>query len=366
MHRLRSILWVTLFSSTLLNAQSSYLDRPDLLAKADSCLTFTYNFSFEKARQYQQELERISPKHPAPPFLEAIIIYWENFPLNPDNPHSQLFLDLLSQSVDRAESMQENEDTRLEGVFFDLFGRAFRDMFWADNNKSGKVIPDLRTMYRHTKEGFELRHQFSEFYFSTGLYNYYVEAYPEAHPGFKPMVAFMHEGDRELGLEQLNHAIDSTSFVKVESLLFMTLIQLNYENDLETASVFAYRLYSSYPRNTYFQGLLVVILLHLNRFEQAGIVMRAAENQTDDYSKMLRIFTEAFTSEIKGEKALAEKKYKSTIELAEIIGPFADIYCAIGYMGLSRLEEKRGSHNEAKKYARKAANHTSYSFILDE
>jgi len=61
-----------------------------------------------------------------------------------------------------------------------LFGRAFKAMFWADNGKSGKVVPDLRTMYKRTKEGFELKDRFVEFYFSTGLYNYYIEAYPEA------------------------------------------------------------------------------------------------------------------------------------------------------------------------------------------
>ena len=256
----KGILISILMSSTMLCAQSSYLDRPDLLALADSSLRHSYNFSFERARYYQHKLEQNSPEHPAPYFLKAMIVYWENFPLTPENPNSLLFIDLLNQSVDLAKPMQEREATRLEGIFFDLFGRAFKAMFWADNGKPGKLLPDLGTMYSHTKEGFELKDQFSEFYFSTGLYNYYVQAYPEAHPVYKPLTSFMQDGDRVLGLKQLNYAIDHTSFVKVESLLFMTLIQLNYENDLALASRYAERLYRSYPKNTYFKGLMVMIL----------------------------------------------------------------------------------------------------------
>ncbi len=67
-----------------------------------------------------------------------------------------------------------------------------------------------------------------------------------------------------------------------------------------------------------------------------------------------------------GDLANAEKKYHFTIELADTIGHFADSYKAIGYMGLSRLNERKGLHNEAKKYARKAADYSNYSFILGE
>lgn len=366
MQLIRSFLICVLMSSHVLYAQSTYLDRPDLLAMADSCLRHTYNFSFDQARYYQQKLESVSPQHPAPCFLEALIIYWENFPMNPENTHTQIFINLLNQSVDRAEWMLESEETRLEGVFFDLFSRAFKAMFWADNGKSVKVIPDLGTMYNHTREGFELMDQFSEFYFSTGLYNYYVEAFPEAHPAYKPLVSFMHDGNRKLGLEQLNHAINYTSYVKVESLLFMTLIQLNYENDLEKASHFAEILNSSYPRNSYFQGLRIIILLYLHQFEQVNEVLGQATKETDHYSEMIRTMAGAYMSEMKGDKADAEKKYNSTIELADIIGPWGDTYKAIGYMGLSRLSEGKGLNEEAKRYASKAADHTSYSFILRE
>ena len=81
MQSTRGFLIFILMSSSMLSAQSSYLGRPELLSMVESCLNHTYNFSFEQARKDQQELKRITPDHPAPYFLEALIHMGE-FPDN--------------------------------------------------------------------------------------------------------------------------------------------------------------------------------------------------------------------------------------------------------------------------------------------
>lgn len=360
-------LLICLLSGTWAGAQVSYLNRPDLLDQVDSCLQHTYNFSFQKARVFQQELARTTPRHPAPPFLEALIVYWENFPLHPKDAASDRFINLMNRSIRYAENYTENQRTHLEGVFFDLFCRAFKAMFWADNGKAGKVAPDLRTMYKHTKEGFDLKEQFSEFYFSTGLYNYYIEAYPEAHPVYKPMLSFMHKGDKRAGLLQLNHSINHTMYLKVEAMLFMSLIQLHFENDLNTAAIYAERLIREYPRNLYYQGHLVIILLHQHRYQRVQEVLDSMRTQNDAYSEMIRTTAQAFMAEkVSKNDRVAGKRYLTVIDLADTFGPFANKYKAIGYMGLSRLNAEKGLRGEARRYARKASHHTAYNFILDE
>lgn len=348
-------------------AQTTYLDKPHLLQRVDSCLQNTYNFNFARARQFQRELSASTPDHPAPHFLEALIIYWENFPLMTEGEQAERFIDRMERSVELAGGFLENDRTYLEGVFFDLFGRAFQAMFWADNGKPARVIPDLGTMYRHTVEGFELKERFSEFYFSTGLYNYYIEAYPKAHPVYKPLVSFMRKGDRELGLKQLDHAIKNTIYLKVESMLFMSLIHLNYEKDLNTAAIYAEKLYREYPRNIYYQGHLVNILLYQRRFGHAEEVLGSMKSQEDPYSDMIRTLGEAFLDEQRtGNLGGAEKGYRRTLSLAGSFGPIANTHMAIAYMGLSRIYRKKGLQGEAGRFARKASNHTVYSFILEE
>lgn len=345
----------------------TYLDRPELLEKVDICLRHTYNFSFAAARDYQQELQKLSPDHPAPYFLHALIIYWENFPLSQENKKSDQFLQLMDKTVNLAEPFLASEKTYLEGVFFQLFGRAFKVMFWADNGQTLKIIPELGTMYRHTMEGFRLKEDFSEFYFSTGLYNYYIEAYPEAHPVYKPLIAFMKHGDKDLGLIQLNKAIQQTVYLRVESLLFMSLIQLHYEEDLESAAFYAKQLSTDYPGNIYYQGHLVIILLHQGRFREVREVIDHMNLQENAYVAMVIETAGAFMAEKEtGNLGLARKKYLGVIEMAERIGPFTNRFQAIGYMGLSRVCEKRGLSAEARKYARMASQHTTFSYILGD
>jgi len=360
------VLWV-LLPGGFLTAQPNYLERPDLMALADSCLKHTYDFSFVQARRFQKSLYRDTPEHPAPSFLEALIIYWEHFPLTPDDPAHEQFIHLMDLCISKAGQMMDNESSHIEGVFFDLFARAFKAMFWADNGKPVKLLPDLRVMYNHTIEGFGLKEKLPEFYFSTGLYNYYVEAYPEAHPLYKPILSFMQEGDRELGLLQLNHAIHYSVYLRVEALLFMSLIQLNYENDLNSAALYAGRLHREYPGNIYYQGLLIGILLHQHRYQAVRELMANMENQKDRYSEMIRTLAEGFIEEmVRGNETNAGKKYGQLIDMAQEFGPIAESYEAMGYMGLSRLYRKRGQMSEARRYAKKAAKSTVYPFILDE
>ena len=348
-------------------SQQSYLHRPDLLEKVEEGLHKTYNYAFDEARTIQEELYQATPDHPAPIFLEALIVYWEHFPLLPDNPAADRFVDLMDQCVALAKELIKIEETYQEGIFFDLFGRAFKAMFWADNGKSGKVVPDLGTMYRRTKEGKELKDQFVEFYFSTGLYNYYIEAYPEAHPAYKPLLSFMQKGDKKLGLEQLNFAINHAIYLKVEALLFMSLIQLKYEEDLPTAAIYARRLHHDYPNNIYYQGHLLTILLHQYRFVEVRKILGSMEGQKDPWSDMIRTLAEAFMAEKQEDKDLqAGQGYQKLVNSADAFGPIADAYAAMAYMGLSRLHDQKGLENEARRFARKASKHTTYSFILDE
>ena len=367
MRRLLSVLGWICISWTVASSQISYLNRSDLLEKAGDCLQHTYSFSFQEARNIQSYLLAETPGHPTPFFLEALIVYWENFPLTPSTEASDQFIGLLDRVIDLADVLMEDSATYNEGLFFDLFGRAFKAMFWADNGKSTKVVPDLRIMYRYTKKGFDLKDQYDEFYFSTGLYNYYIEAYPDAHPVYKPLVAFMHKGDREEGLKQLHYAIQNAVYLKVEALLFMSLIQLKYENDLNSAAIYAERLVDEYPGNIMYQGHLISILLHQHRFNQARNLLDTTKQQQDPYSKMVRTYASGFIAEkVSEDVSLARTAYQETIGMADAFGPLADIYKAMGYMGLSRLSEKVGLEKESRSYARKASRLSSYTFIFED
>ncbi len=177
----------------------------------------------------------------------------------------------------------------------------------------------------------------------------------------------MQKGDKKLGLQQLNHAINHAVYLKVEAMLFMSLIQLKYEEDLQTAAIYARRLHKDYPRNIYYQGHLITILLHERRFGEAEEVLRSMDGQKDAWSEMIRTLARAYVAEKQSNNdPVAGRAYQDLLAMTDSFGPFADIYAAMAFMGLSRLHARKGLQTEARRYARKASKRTSYPFILND
>jgi len=365
-HKEKKILFILLLLVVMkIPGQESLLNKPSSLEKVKECLDATYNFSFRKAWRLQNQLSKLHPGHPAPDFLKGLIIYWQNFPLTPGSQYSEHFIDQMDRVIDLAGKMLEEPSLQLEGVFFDLFGRAFKAMYYADNGKAGKVIPDLRTMYINTIRGFDLKDDFIEFYFSTGLYNYYIEAYPEAHPIYKPIVSFMKEGNRHTGLMQLEYAINECVYLKAEALLFMSLIQLNYEANLKAASAYALKLHGTYPGNSYYWGHSIIILLHEGNFSKVKEMLKENAIRHDSFRIMIEQIAGAFMEEhLGGNLAISSSMYMNVLKMAEKYGNFGDLYSAIAYMGLSRIADKEHDESGRKRYLRLAESHTNYTYII--
>jgi len=349
------------------SGQQKLLNHPDRLDRVNTCLQETYNYHFREARAIQQQLYKTDPLHPAYSFLNALIIYWENFPLIPADRESDLFISELEKTIKLADDMLSKNPEDLEGLFFDLFGRAFRAMYWSDNGHPAKVIADLDNMYRVTMKGFALKDKFNEFYFSTGLYNYYIEAYPVAHPVYKPFATLLKSGNTRLGIQQLQYAIDYSTYIRVESLLFMTLLQLNYEKDYEAALNYASELYRSYSNNVYYMATYALILLRTDNFSLAEIIEAKLRNLGKPFPLMISGLIGAYIDE-KDHHAIsrAKNEYYAVIERASEFGPFAGQYEAIAWMGLARIYREEGNKLQAGRCYKKASGLTSYDYILSD
>ncbi len=358
-------LFLLLFFPASLAAQNNILDKPHLLEKVNHCLESIYAYHFEEATVSHLEIESALPNHPATSFLKALLIYWENMPLTPENPESIQFLRQMERTVALADSMLEQNADHLEGIFFDLHARAFMAMFWADNGRPGKVLSDIDNMYRQMLRGFERMDEFNEFYFSSGLYNYYIEAYPETHPVYKPLALLLRKGDKEKGLQHLRHATLSTTYLRVEAIFFMSLIQLNYENNMTLAARYAANLYNRFPDNIFYTGHYITILLHNDRIEFAEILLENLDRSNDPYARMLYQVLGGMVQEIAyRDYDKARRMYNRGLELSEPFSPFANLHRAMAYAGRSRIAKLKGTGN-AKQLSRQAERLTNYRFILD-
>lgn len=345
-------------------SQDNILENSMIQQQIESCLDNTYNYNFKYARSLQKEIKNTLPEHPVTDFLYALIIYWENMPLLPDDKQTDEFLRSMEKSISRSKELLKNDPDHLEGVFFDLHARAFTAMFWADNGEFRRVLKDIDKLYRRTMQGIDKKGQFNEFYFSSGLYSYYIKAYLETHPVYKPIAVLFRKGDMEQGLRELQYAIDSATYIKVEAIHFMSLLQLNYEENMPESLKYASILHNKYPNNTYYTGRYVMILMYQQEFEQADSTLQELEMKDDTFSKMLVSIFKGFIAENdEVDLEAAKMYYRHGIKIAEEFGPFADMYQAIAYTGLARLHEYKGEYKIAKKQRKLAESLSKYKFI---
>ncbi len=348
------------------HTQQNILDSRDIQYKVERCLYAAYGFNFSEAKAIQKELKSELPQHPVSWFLNALITYWEFFPILPDDPELNGFISNMDRAIDLAGEMLSRDPGSMEGVFFDMHARAFKAMFWADNGKPGKVIADLNNMYRSTMLGIDYKTSFNEFYFSSGLYNYYIEAYVEKHPKYKPLALLFRKGDKKLGLKELEYAINNTTYIRFEARLFMSLIQLNYEKNMEQALEHTAHLYNHFPKNIYYLSQYLIILVHNKQYTVASVLNSNLSTVDNDFHRMIHQLIEGFVSEKqKNDHARARMLYEDAIRYSEQYGPIANLYGAIAYAGLARISDKEDDPATARKHRKNSLRLSDYDFILD-
>jgi tetratricopeptide (TPR) repeat protein len=324
-----------------------------------------YNCDFDSAENTLLYLRESYPSHPVTSFFEGLIYYWKDYPLIPGNPGAIEFEEVMEETWQRSELLKENGN-EVEGVFFELMSRAFIVMYYADNGQSSRAISHLGKIYRDIMAGFDLQEQFNEFFFITGLYNYYREAYPEAHPVYKPAAIFFRKGDKTRGIEMLKLAAEQTDFMRVEAALFLSLIYLNFENKIDSAVWYASQLHQDYPGNGYFLSEYAEMLLVDKQYE-AALDPILHLMSIDEYNKMKgTIFMGIYLEKKLNDPEKAKVYYEEGLRLAEAFDERANDIKAYAFAGLSRYFLAKGDNKQAKAYHRSAKNATGHAYVFLE
>jgi hypothetical protein len=179
-----------------------------------------YNMRFSDATETTNQLSKNHPGHPVIFLLRGMIIYWEGFPLLAGSEKSREFEKQMRLCIDRSQKYEpENEP---EFLLTNLCARGSLLAFYAGNDLPSKAFSLGRTTYRHLRHAFKFTDTFPDFLFFTGLYNYYREAYAEAHPVYRPLMGFFPRGDREKGMQELRTAFRKSIFLKAEASTFLS------------------------------------------------------------------------------------------------------------------------------------------------
>jgi hypothetical protein len=328
-----------------------------------SGLFYTYNFEFEKAETICDAVNIKYPNHPAGLMYEAIILYWKYYPLQAGtemgNKYESLLLKSLSASQIQLQKMPNHQLTN----FFAMMPRMMLLQFYADNGEGIKSIPHLLEVYKSIIKGFGFCQSTPEYYFTTGLYDYYIEAYPEANPFYKPFVYFFPGGNKRLGLSELYKCWQQSEFIGPEALTFMAYIYINFESKSTEGLKYTAELAQKYPKNPLFAQYYVQLLLLNKQYKQAEIIVNQfKENKKNSpfFKKIFLVYDAIIIEHYHSNYAKAEESYKSTVASMNLYGNYGNRYIAYAYFGLSRIKKMNGLSDEAQVYRSKAKKIAQY------
>lgn len=345
--------------------QVRILPQDPILKEVEVTVRNIYNYRFDISLSQIAQIESMLNVHPVIPLLKALWQYHKYFPLITGTSETDTYIQLCTEAIRLCKPYLDRNPDDLEGVAFDMLARAMINLVYVDNAENMKVAMGASALYRQVARGFHMTDQFNEFYFTTGLYNYYREAYPEAHPVYKPLAALFPKGSKQKGLEQLRYAADHCIFLRAEALFFLSLIYLNYENNPAMAKFHAARLQSLFPDNLYYMGEYIEILFINRDFKetQPYISRLGATGNHNPFHKMkYYIFQGIYEDRINNNPEKAQKYLEAGLRLTGQFSRYDETVRTMAYFAVSRVYRQLGAKEKAQKYYRLGKQYAIYPY----
>jgi len=314
-----------------------------------------YSLDFENAGRLNAEVVKRYPGHPVNYLLEAMTIYWENFPLLPGSEAKSSYEDLLKKCVSISETESDSGYATAEYQLANLSGRGLLLLFYSDNDMSKEVIPLATSTYRPLRKAFEYTAECPDLLYFTGLYNYYRDAYPRIYPIYKAVAFIFPPGDGVAGLHQMERASAEGFVLNAESLFMLFWINAHFEQNYSKSIEYISRLSNKYPQNPLHRLMLIKNLILLGRYEDASKVI---VNKGPERNRFYNATVQVYKGLIEEKKNLSNQKasefYLKAIEDLNEFIPYSNDQIALAYYGLERISKANGNKEQMRYYHRKA------------
>jgi tetratricopeptide (TPR) repeat protein len=325
-----------------------------------------YNYEFNEIEPLAKQIRAKYPNHPVNSLLKAMQWQWQYLPVKDNKTIGPQYLQTLEQCLKQAKILEKTEATRPEAAFFAMASHGYIGLVHNHNEDRLKAAGEAKRGYNYVMNGFDLMNKNAEFYFSTGLYNYYIVQYPEEHSIVKPLTLFFRDGNKELGLKQLEIGSKKGTFTRTEATFFIARIYMKHEAKPEKAIPFSQILVQKYPQNP------VYLMKHTEALILAGRYAEAIPNL-----EKLKKFNEKFfpTAAEVFEGLIQEKHYKKDAEAADNYqrmlrmttdDEFTKHYLPFAYAGLARIADRLGDRKRATILYKKVAQTTEYEHLRRE
>lgn len=325
-----------------------------------------YNQEFNEIEPLARQIRTKYPTHPVNPMLKAMQLQWQYLPVKDNKVIVGQYMNLLQECISKAKVLEKDPKTRPEAAFFSMAGHGYIALVHNYNDDKIKAASEAKQAYNYVMDGFKYMERNPEFYFSSGLYNYYIIRYPDDHPIVKPIVYFFKNGNVETGLRQMEIASKKGIFTRTELAYYLARILLKHEMRYEQASIHLSYLVKQFPHNPIFLMKYTETLLLLNKYNEAEEYLERLKKRNE---RFLSIASQTFEGIIEEKDRKndreAEKLYQAALRL-----PFDDEYTkeyrAFAYAGLARIASRAGDRKKATLYYKKVQDTAEYKGLLKE
>ncbi len=348
-------------------AQSKPIEGPLLLneniqIESTVAVNALYNFEFKKADKEFKWMKYKYPKHPMPFFLLGFSAWWKTVPAeNSNREQDKVIIGYLDSCIYFCEELLDKDEKDIDAIFFLSASYGFLARIYSDQKSYRKATFAGKNALKYLEKGKEYLDLSPEFLFGDGLINYYLEWIKENYKFLRPVLFFFPNGDKELGIKQLEEAGRNAFYTRTEAQYWIMYIYAREEVDYKKAFPVSQYLYQTFPNNAYFARYYAQLCWSSARYDESEkaslAILKGIEEGKVGYEEVggrYASFYLAFINRaIKRDIPESKKYYKKCIDFAEKVKAFDSGYYKFSHIYLARFAMKEEDEENAKKYYRK-------------
>ncbi len=339
-------------------------DKPamDSMAKA---VNLVYNFQFDKAGHCLLKYKTKYPNHPAFTLFNCISHFWKSFPIGSKPKEYSAYIRNLNLVISQGEKLAEKHPKSPEPGFFIMMANLILARHHSEEGEYIKAVNETRRAYAYIKKGFEMKSVYPEYYFSTGLYNYYRVAFPENHPLYNSFTVFFPEGNKASGLKDLETATQKSIFSKAESYIFLCMIHMRDQYNIPASLKYSSSLHENYPGNWMFSIVHAECLLESQKAEQAEPIIGRLLGRNENAALLAGYYLKGLHERISGNIDGAKWAFQKALLSGTGKDRLTKGYIGLTYNELAKIAQEEGRMDFAKKYARLALENCSFKKVKE-
>jgi hypothetical protein len=330
-------------------------------------LHHVYNFEFDKAQPYFLEIKKKYPQHPAFAFSQALVLFTKNFPMKPGHPDYKLFESHVKECLEKAMTILEKDPKNADGLFCALSANSYQALMHSFSKDYLQAVNSARKAYGFIKQGFAIKKEYPDFYYSSGMFYYYAKQYPETHPMAKPLMVFFEDGNKEKGLNDLNISMLRGIYTKQESMMLLSYLYVKYENKPAKSLEYSEKFYYNYPQNPFAIARYIEGLILTQEYAKAEDLLPKLRQSSSDF---FRVFAEVYGAILEEKfnkrKDLAKQHYLIALQMCAALHHKTDDLQSFCYLGLGRIADAARDRKNAVLYYRKALDLAEYESVKKE